>query len=187
MNIFKKINFGLLILMTMGFGLIPRKTEAVFFLGSPSIEDLQAKIAKLPAGTPTRQKGNLYSELGTRLYHAGRMADAAAAFQSALENKTSRSQRRHIYLFLGKSFESSGRPDKAIEAYEQAIHYDPKNWRRYRELGVMYQSVKLNRQAIEVYEKAIRLNPAEPTLYYQIGSTWRDLRLTTYAEANLKK
>src|SRR4051812_47004961 len=109
--------------------------HAALFAGPPSEPKIRERLTELPKEGKSRTKALLRSDLGTLLYEQGKMREAAYEFEKALDEDTSRSMKRHIYLYLGKSYESFERPDKAIAAYEQALAYDPKNWRRHRDLA----------------------------------------------------
>src|SRR4051812_11626054 len=84
-------------------------------------QELREQIAALPAEGKDNLRAILYSDLGNSLYRQGRMPEAAQAFEQSLLAAPGYKLRRHNYLYLGKSYESSGRPDKAIPAYEQAV------------------------------------------------------------------
>jgi tetratricopeptide (TPR) repeat protein len=147
-----------------------------------SIEDARARIAKLPENGALRKKAVLHSDLGTMLYRQAQMEEAAKEFELALTFDTTRSLRRHITLFMGKSYESSGRLDKAISAYEEALTYDPHNWRRSRDLGGLYEQAKLYRKARDMYAQARELNPREPSLYFVTARVTRKMGLYKEAE-----
>jgi tetratricopeptide (TPR) repeat protein len=156
--------------------------QAAIFSRPLPIEEVRARISKLSEKDASRKRAQLYSELGNYLYKRGQMADAAVAFENALLGNPSRSERRHITLFLGKSYESSGRTDKAITAYEQALELDPKNWKRHRDLAVLYEESQLYRKAILGYEDALQRDPKELSLLVALGRVHRKMGLCDAAE-----
>ena len=164
-------------------GAAPRAIWAAWYDTSSSIEELRERIAALPAERISKKKAILQAQLGTLLYRDGEMQRASDALEAALENKTTGAMRRHIYLYLGKSYESSGRLDKAIDAYERAVEYDRKNWRRHRDLARLYEQAKLYRRAVSSYLEAMRRNSGEPGVPFALGRTWRKIGL--YEEAEL--
>ncbi len=130
--------------------------------------------------------GAASSEHALGLYKDGHYAAAAQEFDASLNGNLSNAQRRFIYLYMGKSYESAGRLDKAIAAYEMAVEYDRSNWRRHRDLAGLYEQVELYTKAINAYQAALRLNKKnEPSLFLALGRTWRKVGLYTYAEAEL--
>jgi len=156
------------------------------FSSAPTEEQLTARLNAIPDGKRRGERLKLLDELGTLLYKKGRMVEASQAFEAALDLDPGRKARKHIYLYLGKSYESSGRIDKAIDAYEKIADLDESNWRRQRDLAVLYEQVMLYRQAIDRYEKAAKLRPREGSLYAAMGRTWRKCNLLERAEADLK-
>lgn len=163
----------------------------IFLAATPlyasSIDAVRAKLEKLSEQGSGRTKATLNSELGSLLYKEGRMKEAAQAFEAALQHDTTRKMRRYIYLYMGKSYESSSRIDKAIPAYELALRYDKKNWRRHRDLGLLYEQAELYRQALASYEVALKRNPKEAGLFLAMGRTWRKLGLYSEAEPWLRQ
>jgi len=152
-----------------------------------SIDDVRQKIARQPEKGHSRMKAELHDELGTLLYNQGSMEEAAREFEVALTYRITQPVKRHAYVYLGKSYESSGRIDKAISAYEQAAREDPRNWRRYRDLAGLYEQVKLYRRAVEAYQTALAYDSDEASVYYSLGRTWRKMGLYEAAEQCLLK
>lgn len=115
------------------------------------------------------------------------MAEAAEAFEKSLEYRTTKALRRHIYVYLGKSYESYGRLDKAISAYEQAVAHDRRNARRYRDLAGLYARTKLYRKAVTTYEDGLRRDPHDSVALFGLGQSWRKIGLYAVAEPILKR
>lgn len=124
---------------------------------------------------------------GIGFYKEGKYEEAVRSFNSLLVEGPSRSERRVIYLYMGKSYESQGRLDKAIAAYEEAVIYDKKNWRRHRDLGGLYEKSDLPWKALGCYKKANKLNPKETSLFLSLGRCWRKLGLYSDALPWLEK
>jgi tetratricopeptide (TPR) repeat protein len=77
--------------------------------------------------------------------------------------------------------------DKAINAYENAVLYDKRNWRRHRDLGGLYEQAELLLKAKYSYSRALELNPKEPGLFLSMGRVWRKMTLYSYALPWLEK
>ncbi len=120
---------------------------------------------------------------GMNLYKQGKFPEAAQAFEDALQKSTTRGERRVIYLYMGKSYLSAGRLDKAISAYEQALDYDPRNWRRHGDLAGLYEQAELYWKAVNLYKSALALNPKDPSLFLSLGRIWRKIGIYAYALA----
>jgi tetratricopeptide (TPR) repeat protein len=162
------------------FSVLPA-TNAAFLAPSKSVEDLQKKLADIPPERNYRARSVLLSELGTQLYKEGRWVEAIEAFDDALSYGPPTVLKKHIYLYMGKSYESSGRIDKAITAYEQAVLFDKRNWRRHRDLAGLYEHEHLFEKAIGSYETALRYNPKEPSVHFALGRIYR--RLSRFEKA----
>jgi len=152
-----------------------------------SVEEIDRRLAAIGENRGSRTKAVLHSDKATLLYRTGRMPEAAAEFEQALSYSSSRALRRHISLYMGKAYESHGRLDRAIEAYEEALRYDPKNWRRHRDLGGLYEQVTLHRKAREHYTAARTLSPREPSLWFVSARIHRKMGLYADAEALVRK
>lgn len=158
------------------------------FFSENTIEEIQAKLKRLPEQGRHKTKAILYTELGMRFYRQGRYPEAVQAFDNALINKTTKAMRRQIYVYLGKSHQSMSRLDKAIQAYEQAVQLDRKDWRWHRDLGLLYAKTQLYRKAIDSFETALKLDrKEEASLYFELGRVWRQMGLYKKGEPHLKK
>ncbi len=178
-------NDGLLLAIILVFSLFaapPAFAAKTMFSGLTSIDEIQKTLSKLPESRASRKKAKLHSDLGTLLYRKGQMAEAAKEFEVALTFATTRTMRRHIYLFMGKSYDSSGRLDRAISAYEEALEYDRHNWKRHRDLANLYEQAELYKKAREYYANARTLNPREPSLTFVGGRVFRKIGLYKQAE-----
>jgi len=171
-----------LLAMTM-----PLHAAKTMFSSAHSVDEVQKRLAALPADGALRKKAILYSDLGTLLYRQGQMVQASEAFETALTYRTTQDLRRHISLFMGKAYESSGRRDKAISAYQEALRTDPGNWRRHRDLAGLYEEVRLYRKARDFYASARELAPREPSLHFVSGRILRKMGLYKEAEPYFSK
>ena len=93
----------------------------------------------------------------------------------------------HLYRYLGKSYEGLDRLDRAIEASEMAVQYDPKYWRCHRDLARLYEKALLYPKAIDSYRLAIRYNAKDASLYVELGRSLQKMGLYQDAEDSLKK
>jgi tetratricopeptide (TPR) repeat protein len=152
-----------------------------------SIDEINKLLAALPANDKGLQRGTLNMEMGRELYRLGRMAEAAQAYETALQFDTSKRMRRTIYLYLAKSYESSNQPEKATKAYEEALARDKRNWRRHRDLGLQYETLGRYDDAVARYERALRLEPSKTVVMMALARTYRKMGLAEYAEDWLKK
>ena len=63
------------------------------------------------------------------------------------------------WIMLGNSLDGLGREADAIEAYQQCIALNPKNFYAYRDLGIAQLKLKQTDAAIQSLQKALELNP----------------------------
>ncbi len=161
--------------------------SAALFSSHRTEEDIRSELGRLPEHGKSRLKAVLISELGIFLHKKGDMVEAAQELENSLNFDTNRSMKRQIYLYLGKSYESSGRMDRAIAAYEQAAVFDPSNWKRQRDIAQAYENVKLYGKAISYYEKAMVLDRREVEIWFPLGRAFRQAGYYEKAEVHLKK
>lgn len=171
-------SFALLVVTTM---------HADIFSKFRTKEEIERKLSRLPAEGRRHTKAILYSALGTLLYREGKMVVAAQQFEKALQEAPTLPLKRHIYRYLGKSYESAGLADKAIKAYEASIQVDRRNWRRHRDVAHLYEETGLLQQASGAYRAALKLSPKEASVHHALGRTWRKLGLYGKAKASLEK
>jgi len=157
------------------------------FFGNYTVPELKEKISKLPESGRESTKAMLLTELGIGLYREGKLDEAIQVLVEAEGLSPRAGVCRQLYRYLGKCYESSGRLDKAIGAYESSVKYDRKNWKRHRDLARLYRQAKLYWKAEESYSIAAKLNPDKAELFFALGKTWADLGFYSYAEENLIK
>jgi tetratricopeptide (TPR) repeat protein len=71
-----------------------------------------------------------------------------------------------IYQVLGNCYDKLGKPDKAIEIYENGLKKFPNTAELYLELGTMHLAKKEYDKALGQYEKGIEVNPGFASNYY---------------------
>ena len=132
-------------------------------------------------------KAALHSDLADSLYRQGKLPDAVKEYEEALASNPTRTQKRHLYLYLGKVYGDMGRWDRVVDAYDQALFFDPKNWKRHRDLGIAFERAQLYKKAIGKYEDALQYRPKEKSIYVSLGRVWRKIGVYQAAEKNLNE
>jgi len=117
------------------------------------------------------ESGAAYNNLGIALYDQGRLDEAIAAYETAI-NIEPRASR---YNNLGNALRDLGRPEEAIEAYRTAIDLDPTDPFPYNGLGNVLDDLERWEEAIEAYRTAIDLDPTNPLPYNGLGNALDDL------------
>lgn len=152
--------------LSSAFELFPRKLNQM---------EIEQKLAKIPEEETSRSKANLLANLGTLYFKEYRYADAVKSFEKALLQPCGRHLRQHIYRTMAKCFEALGQFDKNIEALQNAVIQDPKNWKRHRDLAGAYGRVQLYEKAAQAFDTALNLNSKEARLYFDAGQIYRHL------------
>ena len=69
----------------------------------------------------------------------------------------------------------SGEYQKAIDAFNQTIHFDSNNSKAYYNRGLVYAHLGKSQQALEDFSQAIRLDPNNAAAYFSRGHVHYDL------------
>jgi tetratricopeptide (TPR) repeat protein len=98
-----------------------------------------------------------HANLGAEFARSGRVADAVAHFQRALEINPRYAEAHNN---LGLAAFQLGRADEALAHYQQALESNPQLLRAHYNLGnALLQSGRMQ-EAITAYEQALRIEPA---------------------------
>jgi len=73
---------------------------------------------------------------------------------------------------LGRSYDDSGKYDKAIEQYLVAARLDPRDGHTFYDLGIDYMAIGMIDAAIEAYEVAINRQSQFPEAYNNLGTAF---------------
>src|SRR5262249_23021375 len=82
---------------------------------------------------------------------------------------------------LGKVYENSNQPARALDAYQKAIEVEPNYWRNYQDLGTFYHHLEEYEQAIQQYKKLIQVAPDLAGSHYALAAPY--LNLGRYSDA----
>lgn len=174
------------ILLMLVLAAMAQPTLAAFFSNEKSIETIQMDIATAESARRFKKLGTLYSDLGRAHYRRDQMALAAESYEKALLHHPGRALKKHIYLYMGKSYEGFNL-GKSRDAYEQAVVYDRKNWRRHRDLAFISEQLGLFENAVKAYEASIKYNPKSSSIYIALGRTRRKMGLLKDAQRDLER
>lgn len=118
-----------------------------FPLVNRGFELLRECWEKFPADPP------LLTRLGDALLTAGHGADAAAAFEQAIQLEPNVAVH---YLHAGQAWMQAGDTQKAIEDFEKTLQLDPLMEQPYRELGKVYSAAHDGAKVNETYERFLK-------------------------------
>ena len=109
--------------------------------------------------------------LGNELFQAGRIQEAADAYQSALEIQP---ERAATHYNLGNALVRLGQLDDALDAFERAVQLRPHFPRALNSLGNTFQRLGRTDEAIHAYRKALALEPDEADACNNLANALKD-------------
>jgi len=128
--------------------------------------------------------GKAYNNLGNALRRQGKLAEALAAHQKALQLNHNDAE---AYVGIGNVLNAQGKPEEALAYHKKAIQLNPKLAIAYNGLGnALYYQKKLE-EAVAAYQKAIEFDPKYATAYYNLGNTLKDQKKLDEAVAAYQK
>ncbi|MBB6252191.1 tetratricopeptide repeat protein [Nitrospirillum iridis] len=100
---------------------------------------------------------DLWNSLGVSQLAAGRVADAVAAFQAAVDADPRYGE---ALSNLGNALKAAKRLDEAVDSYRRALALFPRVAEIHTNLGTALAELSRPTEALAAYEEAVRLNPA---------------------------
>jgi tetratricopeptide (TPR) repeat protein len=130
--------------------------------------DLAKQSKEKLAKTPADQRDAVKQEL------ADNSNKAVTEFEAAKAASTEKDPNLQLIMArLGDAYDSAGRTDDAIAAYQRAIELKP-SFAYYNNLGGIYGRAGKVDEAASMYQKAAELDPA------QAAQAWRNFGITMY-------
>jgi tetratricopeptide (TPR) repeat protein len=122
---------------------------------------------------------------GQDLAREGRIREAAAAFEKALEQTSGESR---LHVSLSKAYLNLGEYDKAMEQTRKALEINTYNYEMHMNLGFLLARKGETQAALEHLSAATRINPLHPLLWYNRATLYVQLKdygsaLSDYSEA----
>lgn len=84
-------------------------------------------------------------------------------------------------IALGNQFMSSGLPDKAVDAYKEALQIDPENAEVHSRLGYAYVAAEDYEMAVKTYRRWVELKPEDCDAHQSLGFAYMRQGLTDQA------
>ena len=91
------------------------------------------------------------------------------------------------YLNLGALYDATGKEDKAISTYEEAIAINPNLPLAYRFTGNIYLRRGKYQEAIKFYKKAAELTPENAYFWYDLGAAYMKAKIYKEAAAAFER
>jgi superkiller protein 3 len=128
--------------------------------------------------------GKAYNNLGNALRRQGKLAEALAAHQKALQLNHNDAE---AYVGIGNVLNAQGKPEEALAYHKKALQLNPKLAIAYNGLGnALYNQEKLE-EAVTAYQKAIELDPKFAYAYNNLGNALKDQKKLDEAVAAYQK
>ncbi|MUL37084.1 tetratricopeptide repeat protein [Gloeocapsopsis dulcis] len=150
---------------------------------SLSLEISPVILADLPF-TNGRQQAEVHNNQGVELAEQGRLAEAIAAFNRAIEiNPEYENAHNNLGLALG----NQNKFTEAIAAFNRAIEINPRNFETYNNLGIALGSQGKFAEAIAAFNRAIQINPNDPVSRQNLGVAFWSQGNVSQAVASLQR
>lgn len=150
-------------------------------LGIPVTNATRFAIRQTPTASPSAMSLN---NEGIVLYQQGRLDDAVARFQAALQIDSVYST---AHANLGAVLADEGNYEEAIPHYQRAVEFLP-NYAVYPyNLGVLYAQLGRSQEAIAMLQQATTLDPAYVEAYNELGNVYTETRKWRQARQALEQ
>ena len=140
--------------------------------------------AKIVAAKPEAIGADFYFQLGNALALQGKLDEAAASFQGAVQKQSNYFE---AYINLGIIWRQCGLLEQAANSYRRAIALQPYQALAHFSLGNVLSDLGNLAEAARSYEKAIALQPNLGSAYYSLGNVWQKLGDLNRSIAYLQK
>ena len=120
----------------------------------------------------TPDQGAYYHQLGVIRIREGCRPEALEAFQQALQRGMGKDESR-AWRHAGDVYVDLLAPERAVEAYQNAIKFDPNDAAAHLALGKLYLDRNNSDRAILELSAALKLSPDLDGVHAGLGRAWR--------------
>ncbi len=131
----------------------------------------------------TPDYSDAYGQRGLLFYRGKNFEQAIKDYEKSIALKPN----SKVYSNMGTIYFETGRIADAINAYKNAIKYDPRFVDARRNLGSAYAMSKQYDLALREYQEALKYDPNNATITLYIGTVYRDMGDTANAKIWLEK
>lgn len=76
------------------------------------------------------------------------------------------------WYYLGRLHAYMSRHTNAYEAYQQAVHRDPRNSAIWNSIGLLYSETGQYRDALDAYTRALQICPSNASIWHNLGNLY---------------
>jgi tetratricopeptide (TPR) repeat protein len=116
-----------------------------------------------------------HKSLGIGYCLRGRLTEASAEFEKALELNRNLPDLDIAYMKLGTAFENKGLFKNALDSYRRAAEINPASVSPYFSIGNLCDRAKNHNEAIKAYEKVIEIGQNYIEAYNNMASAYADM------------
>jgi tetratricopeptide (TPR) repeat protein len=161
--------------------------EADMLMGEAldEMKDHEGAVRQFRAAIKTNPKEpNVHFGLGYLLWTKGQYPEAAAEFQSELDNDPGHLQ---AMLYLGDAKMQMNQPEGARPLLERVVKQDGGNGMAHRDLGILFADQGRKEDALAEFQAAIKIDPNDVNAHYRLGRLYRSMGQTAEAKAEFDK
>jgi predicted O-linked N-acetylglucosamine transferase (SPINDLY family) len=125
-----------------------------------------------------------YNNLGILLKKQGRLEDAIAAYQAAIERHPDYADALYN---LGNAQRAQGDLAQAAECLRRALEAQPEHANALAALGQVLHQARRSRDALAFFERALALLPGDAALHCDLGDAWQALGSLEEAAAQYRE
>jgi predicted O-linked N-acetylglucosamine transferase (SPINDLY family) len=118
------------------------------------------------------ETANYYNRLGIDFKDQGKIDDAIACFNQAIEHDP---EYAVAYNNLGNAYKFKGDLNNAVFYYQKALQACPQYAEAYYNLGILFNECGKFQESMLVYRQAIFLNPVFVEAQFNLGNTFRQI------------
>jgi tetratricopeptide (TPR) repeat protein len=165
-------------------------TEAWYFLGrtyyiSARLPEARRAFEKVLELDPHNAKAE--NNLGLIEESSGKLAEALADYQNAIEWQGKEHKSEQPYLNLGSLLITEERAAEAIAPLRTAVELSNGNAQCRLRLGTAYMRVGKLAEAQKELEEAVRLDPRDAVAHYQLGRYYKEVKKMNAAQAEFAR
>src|SRR5258708_2355343 len=138
----------------------------------PRITSLMSEIERESEGGNFEKVQTLRMRLADYAARITRNDLAARQYELLLAARPGRADRVRYFTRLGKTRMAMQDYGRAIAAFDDALHDNPKDWESNLERARAFSSADIYQRAIESYERCIKLRPQEGAPYEDLARVY---------------